>query len=204
VLSNCKTHFYLTGGTALSRAYYQHRYSDDLDLFVNSDADYREQVDIILAALKTDGFIWDTDIDFIKDVAFTTLKVRRVETETLLKLDFVNDVAPHFGDIIATELFYLTDSLRNILSNKLTALFRYAAKDIADIREIALHEPVTWDDIIAEARQKEAGIELPIAAEILTGIPRHEFDTIQWVRNPGWQVFKADLDRIVYAMVGGD
>jgi predicted nucleotidyltransferase component of viral defense system len=27
--------FYLTGGTALSRVYLNHRYSDDLDLFVN-------------------------------------------------------------------------------------------------------------------------------------------------------------------------
>ena len=34
-VENCKTRFYLTGGTALSRAYYRHRYSDDLDFFVN-------------------------------------------------------------------------------------------------------------------------------------------------------------------------
>src|SRR5207247_5934950 len=31
------TDFYLTGGTALSRGYLHHRFSDDLDLFVNSD-----------------------------------------------------------------------------------------------------------------------------------------------------------------------
>ena len=29
------TDFYLTGGTALSRGYLHHRFSDDLDLFVN-------------------------------------------------------------------------------------------------------------------------------------------------------------------------
>ena len=28
--------FYLTGGTALSRCYLNHRYSDDLDFFVNN------------------------------------------------------------------------------------------------------------------------------------------------------------------------
>lgn len=28
--------FYLTGGTALSRFYFKHRFSDDLDLFVNN------------------------------------------------------------------------------------------------------------------------------------------------------------------------
>jgi hypothetical protein len=32
--------FYLTGGTALSRGYYNHRYSDDLDYFVNDHPDF--------------------------------------------------------------------------------------------------------------------------------------------------------------------
>ena len=35
VLKALHTPFYLTGGTALSRGYYNHRYSDDLDFFVN-------------------------------------------------------------------------------------------------------------------------------------------------------------------------
>ncbi|MDR1421306.1 MAG: nucleotidyl transferase AbiEii/AbiGii toxin family protein, partial [Coriobacteriales bacterium] len=35
VVQSCKTPFYLTGGTALSRIYYAHRFSDDLDFFVN-------------------------------------------------------------------------------------------------------------------------------------------------------------------------
>ena len=33
-VEGCKTDFFLTDGTALSRAYYGHRYSDDLDFFV--------------------------------------------------------------------------------------------------------------------------------------------------------------------------
>ena len=33
IVKNCGTPLYLTGGTALSRAYYRHRYSDDLDFF---------------------------------------------------------------------------------------------------------------------------------------------------------------------------
>ena len=32
------TPFYLTGGTALSRHYYNHRYSDDLVIFINDDS----------------------------------------------------------------------------------------------------------------------------------------------------------------------
>jgi hypothetical protein len=203
VLGNCKTRFFLTGGTALSRGYYQHRYSDDLDFFVNNDTDYHEQVDVILTALKAHGFVWDTNVDFITGEAFVSLKVRREDSDTSLKLDFVNDSAPHFGDIVKTELFDRTDSIRNILSNKLTALFRYAAKDAADIREIALHKTIDWAEIIGEAREKEEGVELPVIAEILGGIPRQEFETIRWVKNPGWETFKADIDRIVYDMVGG-
>jgi len=33
--------FYLTGGTALGRYYLKHRYSDDLDLFVNRENDFK-------------------------------------------------------------------------------------------------------------------------------------------------------------------
>ena len=36
--------FYLTGGTALSRFYFDHRYSDDLDFFVNDDPDFKAYV----------------------------------------------------------------------------------------------------------------------------------------------------------------
>jgi hypothetical protein len=41
-----------------------------------------------------------------------------------------------------------------MLSNKLTALFRFAAKDVADIREIALHEKVDWRLAINDAGKK--------------------------------------------------
>lgn len=35
LIDDLDTPFYLTDGTALSRCYLNHRYSDDLDLFVN-------------------------------------------------------------------------------------------------------------------------------------------------------------------------
>jgi hypothetical protein len=36
--------FYLTGGTALGRYYLGHRYSEDLDFFVNADPNYTAYV----------------------------------------------------------------------------------------------------------------------------------------------------------------
>jgi len=38
IVNKIDTGFYLTGGTASSRGCLQHRFSDDLDFFVNDDA----------------------------------------------------------------------------------------------------------------------------------------------------------------------
>jgi hypothetical protein len=57
-ISAADNSFYLTGGTALSRAYLHHRFSDDLDLFVNNDETYKKQVECIFQLLQT------TDIPF--------------------------------------------------------------------------------------------------------------------------------------------
>jgi predicted nucleotidyltransferase component of viral defense system len=204
ILQRSGTDFFLTGGTALSRAYYNHRYSDDLDFFVNNDPDYQEQVKEVFFKLKEDGFFWNTDLEFVSNAAFTSFKVGWSKSDALLKLDFVNDVAAHFGEIIETDIFYRTDSIRNMLSNKLTALFRFAAKDVVDIREIALRETVNWSEAIKDARQKEAGVELPVICDILQGIPQSELETITWEKKPEWAEFRTDIERIVYEMLGGE
>ena len=199
-ISHNGTDFFLTGGTALSRGYYHHRFSDDLDFFLDRSESFDEQLDIVLAGLRANGFSWSTQTGFIRADNYASLVVRR-ESEAILKLDFVNDLVPHFGGIHATELFYRVDSVRNILSNKLTALSRYAAKDVADIREIALQQIIDWPAILSEAKQKEAGIEPPHIAEILTSFPMSEFDAIAWTVKPDWSTFKEDINRIVHMML---
>jgi len=202
ILQHSGTDFFLTGGTALSRAYYNHRYSDDLDFFVNQSLTYDDQLNKVLALLQENGYNWDANKEYTRAKGFTTLKVRK-NSDTLLKLDFVNDLVPHYGEIIETDLFYRTDSIRNMLSNKLSAIFRYAPKDIADIREIALHETVDWSTVITEARNKEAGLELVYISEILTSMPESEFETVVWIKKPDWKEFRSDIDRIVYEMISG-
>jgi hypothetical protein len=147
--------------------------------------------------LSENGFEWSTEKNFTRAESFTTLRVKK-NSEVLLKLDFVNDSVPLFGEIERTNLYYRTDSIRNILSNKLSAIFRFAAKDVVDIREIALHENIDWVVMIQEARQKEAGLELTYIAQILTGMPRNEFDTIAWVKKPDWEDFKDDINKIAF------
>ena len=174
-----------------------------MDFFVINDDDYLLQIKEIFFKLKGDGFFWDPAVDFISNNTFTSFKVRWGKTEAILKLDFINDIAVHFGEIIKTDVFDRTDSIRNILSNKLTAIFRYEAKDVADIREIALHETVDWTQAINDARQKEAGIELTYISDILKGIPQREFETIAWTKKPDWDEFRNDIDRIVFDMMSG-
>ena len=66
--------FYLTGGTALSRAYLHHRYSDDLDFFVNNVPDFKSQVNIIIKALADLGHT----IDFFVFSARASSPARRM------------------------------------------------------------------------------------------------------------------------------
>ena len=198
ILSQSGTDFFLTGGTALSRGYYNHRYSDDLDFFLDRSQTFNEQLDRVFELLTESGYSWD-DKGFIRAENFATINIR--SESLLLKLDFVNDLVPHFGGIEKTSVFNRTDSIRNILSNKLSAIFRYAAKDIADIREIALHEDVDWTLIIQEARQKEAGLELTYISEIMQSMPSTEFNSINWINKPDWSVFKKDIDNIVFDML---
>jgi len=174
-----------------------------LDFFLNDSTDYLDQVKEVFFRLKEAGFFWDTSVDFVSNNTFTTFKVGWSRSNTLLKLDFVNDVAIRFDDIINTDLYYRTDSIRNMLSNKLTAIYRFNPKDVVDIREIALRESINWAQAINDARQKEAGIELIYISDILTGMPQSEFETIAWTRKPSWEEFRSDIDKIIYDMMHG-
>jgi hypothetical protein len=174
-----------------------------LDFFVYFYDEYSDQVKEVFTKLKEDGFFWDPNNDFLSRKTFTTCKVGWNKSDALLKLDFVNDVSSHFGEIIKTDLFFRTDSIRNILSNKITCLFRFAAKDVADLREIALRTQINWPQVIHDARNKEAGIEIPILCDILRGIPQSEFETIAWVNKPEWEEFRSDIERIVFDMMNG-
>jgi hypothetical protein len=170
---------------------------------VNNIQNYDEQMDVIFAGLREDGFMWDSEDGYIRNKNFISFKVGYKKSDTALKLDFVNDLVPHFGEIQKTDLFNRTDPIRNILSNKLSALFRYAGKDVADIREITLHESVGWPQIIREAREKEMGIEIPLICEILQGMPEQEFDSVNWIQKPSWQNFHNDIEKIVFDMMSG-
>ena len=57
------------------------------------------------------------------------------EGECSFKPDFVNDVPYRRGGHCIAVLYKRTDNLADILSNKITDLGRYSAKDVVDVLE---------------------------------------------------------------------
>jgi predicted nucleotidyltransferase component of viral defense system len=196
ILQGCadtETPFYLTGGTALSRVYYHHRYSDDLDFFVNSDENFKSHVTDVLYNLKTRGLTYDEDgLSMLG--SFVSVYIKDPDNDAEVKVDFVNDIDVHYDGFNETVIYPKVDSVRNILSNKIGAVFRLSGKDVADIRAIALHETFDWSEIITEARNKDGGIDAGAISEIIFATPRRAFDDVIWTEPlPSWDDFQNDI-----------
>lgn len=189
--------FYLTGGTALSRFYYQHRYSEDLDFFANDDDDFDRHIKAVFSALRKNA------------VAFVVLvnedRFRRIDVEQALKVEFVNDVPFYLGERqkIPGAPFSAIDNPLNILANKITALRdRDEPKDVADIREIALKIRPDWREIFSAAESKAAGIFPPEIAEKLERFDPALLDRIRWIVKPDAQQFQKDMRAIALDILG--
>ena len=198
-LKDCGAPFYLTGGTALHRHFYSYRYSDDLDMFVNQDEGFVGYVDVAIEALiNQTGFKLDPDA-FIRNETYARVLVR--DAEAILKLDFVNDSAPRFGRFASSDLFPRIDSVRNILSNKATALYRLESKDIADVWAICTHHAFEWSHVMTEANRKEIGIDAATLGDLIQSFPRHLFDTVRWRERPDPNSFYRDLSIIASDLI---
>jgi len=188
LLRAAESSFYLTGGTALGRHYLHHRYSDDLDLFVNQADDFRDQVKKALEVLRQSGIAFAAGT-----VADDFVRILARRDETPLKVDFVNDVAFHYGDLQEAAFYPRIDHWRNILSNKLCALSRREPKDMADIHSIARHFPFAWPEIFGEARQKDLWVEPIEISRMIQEFPIDLLAAVKWVQpiDPG--LIAADL-----------
>ncbi len=208
IVNNAKTPFFLTGGTALSRYYTHHRYSDDLDFFVNQRSDYSELVDIVLERLiaaETQGAFAVDRASLNKGTAYTQVYITMIEQPDVeLKVEFINDIAQHYGDIVTVPVLGRVDSLRNILSNKLTALFRSEPKDIADIYVIALlQKDIDWREIVLEAKSKEVGADPEVIHDILRSFPVEQLNRIRWIKRPDFNAFSRTIGVIAEDILYG-
>lgn len=82
--------FYLTGGTALGRYYLKHRYSDDLDLFVNRENNFKQLSNKIISQLQ--HYFSEIEIALLSEY-FAQIFIHNEEYS--LKIEFVNDVFFH-------------------------------------------------------------------------------------------------------------
>ena len=138
--------FYLTGGTCLSRFYIEKRYSDDLDFFTNGSGRFSFAVKNIKLALKKE-FAVMPEVDSKNFIRF--------RIDDILQIDFVNDIASRYKDVIITNDNFIIDNIENILSNKITAVMgRDNPKDIFDIYLIAKNYRFNWDEILQAAHEK--------------------------------------------------
>ncbi len=145
-LFSVEKEFYLTGGTCLSRFYYEKRYSDDLDLFTHNSGRFSFAVKNIKSELQQNYRI-DTEVDSKNFIRF--------KVDKLLQLDFVNDIGYRYKDPIIKENGIIIDTIENILSNKITAVVgRDNPKDIFDIYLICKFQEINWRDILIASQKK--------------------------------------------------
>ena len=141
-----ETPFYLTGGTALHRFYCNERYSDDLDLFMQGQPYFYDEVKAVIYKLQKD-FTVETAVN-AKD--FLRIKIKN------LKIDFVNDRVYRYGEL-TVQNDVSVDNVYNILAGKLTAVLgRDEEKDVFDIVSICLMYAFNWMDILEAAHEKES------------------------------------------------
>lgn len=151
VLSLLKTdRFYLSGGTALSRWHYNHRYSDDLDFFFRGDifpkeefsVSYREVVARLAANFQVDAVI---DGEYYKRIFI-------LKHNTALKIEFIFENYSHCGDYLKIN-DCLIDSAENIAVNKITAVQdRKTVKDFVDL--YFLLQDFEFDQLLLDAAKK--------------------------------------------------
>ena len=190
VLSGVETGFYLTGGTAASRAYLHHRFSDDLDLFVNVDGRFGRWAQRLIDALSR-STRWQLSV-LQREERF--LRLSATAPDVSLKIEFVNDVPAHLGDVRQDPVLGRVDGPENILANKLSALVdREEPKDLADVWGFCCRVSLPLAPALEGAQSKAAGLFPADVARILLNASRADWELVRWIEAPPVEQFLADL-----------
>lgn len=175
VISNMATPFYLTGGTVVGRYLLEHRYSDDLDFFVNAIPNFKEEVNKLFDTLKASFKI---ELDNLQD-SFARCYVS--DDGVKLKMEFINDVGFRVGHPAIHQTGFKYDTWENILSNKLTALSRVAGKDFADVLFMSFRYSFNWKTVIEYSKQKDAWINEINISQFLHNFDLNKLDDVKFV-----------------------
>lgn len=174
--------FYLTGWTALGRFYLKHRFSEDLDFFVNADNQYQYYIKQIKDKITSRFSVNIQQSLFADD--FTRFFL--TDDDDFLKIELINDIDYYAGK---NNLFKygLIDNPLNILSNKLTAIVsRDEPKDMFDIIHLSLKYSFTWPEIFYHAKQKAVINELDVEQRLIS-FP------VEWLKTVNWLPTAVDL-----------
>lgn len=173
IIGSLNNAFYLTGGTALGRYYLKHRFSDDLDFFVNRDDNFKKYCNEFIEKLKL-----RYQIDFeIRAKDFVRFNI--ISDEVNLKTELINDVAYHHGSFIQDRC--RIDNIENILSNKISAVSRNLSKDFADILFISFKHKFNWIDIFDAAKKKDAWVNEIEIANIIDRFDPESLLKLNWI-----------------------
>lgn len=188
-LAGLETGFYLTGGTAASRLYLQHRFSDDLDFFVNDRPEFTLWAERFIRALGQGS--WSSRVAD-RDERYVRLVVE--QGDALLKIELINDVPAHVGEIQLHPTLGRVDSAENILANKVTAVLgREEPKDLADIWGFCCRMGLSLPAALDSAGSKAAGIFAPDLARALLSASAADWQAIRWITPPDAGTFVAEL-----------
>jgi hypothetical protein len=151
VVAALESDIVLTGGTALARAYLDHRYSDDLDFFSMSPVPSLARA--IVAALERA----DLAVEVVTPIGpFVRLVV--IDGPTRLQVDIATDHRRIDAPIPNELLGIAVPSLRDLAGNKLTAFEdRREIKDAIDL--FGLRTRFSWSELFACADEKRVPID---------------------------------------------
>ncbi len=193
IIRSLDTGFYLTGGTAASRGYLNHRYSDDLDFFVNDDDRFRLWGDRIIQSLRQETG-WECQI-ILREERFYRLNL--LQAGVNLKLEWVNDVPARVGEPVNHPVLGKLDTAENILANKITALLdREEPKDLADIWGFCTRMGLSLQTAIEQADSKAAGVFPADLARLLCRATLKDWEMVRWVEAPDMNTYLNELKKL--------
>jgi hypothetical protein len=187
------TVFHLTGGTALSRGYLNHRFSDDLDFFVNDDPHFGLWADRLIHAFSR-STEWSSQV-LQREERYVRLVLTRAETH--LKIEMINDVPSRVGVPWIHPTLGRIDTAENILANKITAVLdRDAPRDLADIWGLCCKMGLSLADAITRPLGKAAGVFPVDLARVLCSATKQDWELVRWIEPPNPDNFIAQLDQL--------
>jgi len=184
--------FYLTGGTALHRFYYNLRVSYDLDFFSSSTETFYDEIVNILQKLLDEKIEYKI-ISKVKDFS-------RILIEDDLQIDFVNDRVYRYGKSNIINGFRI-DNIENILSNKVCAIIdRDEEKDFFDLFAIAKNHSFNWENIFNICNKKQI-VEKEVFVERIKSFPLIWLEKIRLIQP--FEIHKSDIEKLIEDSIYG-